>query len=167
MGIDDDRDGEGYHFYGSAIDEETGPTRSYRKKVKDVASTRQVPLHMQEVTDSDGRKRFHGAFTGGFSAGYYNTVGSKEGWAPQQFKSSRGDRAAVQQRVEDYLDEDELQESRKATIGTKVRQNTGVDFNIFFSLSFSFNLGDDVCRLLLLGAMLASLGLRRTIQKLT
>lgn len=23
--------------------------------------------------------RFHGAFTGGFSAGYFNTVGSKEG----------------------------------------------------------------------------------------
>lgn len=31
------------------------------------------------VTDSEGRRRFHGAFTGGFSAGYYNTVGSKEG----------------------------------------------------------------------------------------
>ena len=25
------------------------------------------------------RQRFHGAFTGGFSAGYFNTVGSKEG----------------------------------------------------------------------------------------
>ena len=33
----------------------------------------------QYVTDSEGRRRFHGAFTGGFSAGYYNTVGSKEG----------------------------------------------------------------------------------------
>lgn len=31
------------------------------------------------VTDEQGRRRFHGAFTGGFSAGYYNTVGSKEG----------------------------------------------------------------------------------------
>ena len=30
----------------------------------------------QQVTDSEGRRRFHGAFTGGFSAGYYNTVGS-------------------------------------------------------------------------------------------
>ena len=30
------------------------------------------------------RKRFHGAFTGGFSAGYFNTVGSKEGWKPRQ-----------------------------------------------------------------------------------
>lgn len=33
----------------------------------------------QYVTDDQGRRRFHGAFTGGFSAGYYNTVGSKEG----------------------------------------------------------------------------------------
>lgn len=31
----------------------------------------------QEVTDEQGRRRFHGAFTGGFSAGYFNTVGSK------------------------------------------------------------------------------------------
>ena len=28
---------------------------------------------------SKGRRRFHGAFTGGFSAGYFNTVGSEEG----------------------------------------------------------------------------------------
>ena len=34
------------------------------------------------VTDARGRRRFHGAFTGGFSAGYFNTVGSKEGWKP-------------------------------------------------------------------------------------
>ena len=27
-----------------------------------------------EVYDSEGRRRFHGAFTGGFSAGYFNTV---------------------------------------------------------------------------------------------
>lgn len=33
----------------------------------------------QQVRDEKGRRRFHGAFTGGFSAGYYNSVGSKEG----------------------------------------------------------------------------------------
>lgn len=33
----------------------------------------------QTVKDSRGRQRFHGAFTGGFSAGYFNSVGSKEG----------------------------------------------------------------------------------------
>ena len=31
------------------------------------------------VKDKQGRRRFHGAFTGGFSAGYYNTVGTEEG----------------------------------------------------------------------------------------
>lgn len=41
-----------------------------------------VPLHLQEVVDEKGRKRLHGAFTGGFSAGYFNTVGSKEGEYP-------------------------------------------------------------------------------------
>ena len=38
-----------------------------------------VGLHEQVVRDAQGRIRFHGAFTGGFSAGYFNTVGSKEG----------------------------------------------------------------------------------------
>jgi hypothetical protein len=32
---------------------------------------------------------------GGFSAGYWNTVGSKEGWAPSTFVSSRKQRAGV------------------------------------------------------------------------
>jgi len=32
-----------------------------------------------QVRDEKGRRRLHGAFTGGFSAGYFNTVGSKEG----------------------------------------------------------------------------------------
>ena len=54
----------------------------------------EVPLHaLQEVTDEEGRRRFHGAFTGGYSAGYYNTVGSLEGWQPSTFKSSRDKRA--------------------------------------------------------------------------
>lgn len=38
-----------------------------------------APVWKQEARDERGRKRFHGAFTGGFSAGYFNTVGSKEG----------------------------------------------------------------------------------------
>ncbi|OXV06715.1 hypothetical protein Egran_05518 [Elaphomyces granulatus] len=52
-----------------------------------------VPIWRQEVTNERGRKRLHGAFTGGFSAGYFNTVGSKEGWAPASFSSSRQNRA--------------------------------------------------------------------------
>uniref|UniRef100_A0A7I4YHP2 G-patch domain-containing protein n=1 Tax=Haemonchus contortus TaxID=6289 RepID=A0A7I4YHP2_HAECO len=63
------------------------------------------------VTDENGRRRFHGAFTGGFSAGYYNTVGTKEGWAPQSYLSSRDQRAAkFQQRAEDLMDEEDLGE---------------------------------------------------------
>lgn len=79
------------------------------------------------MTDDQGRRRFHGAFTGGFSAGYFNTVGSKEGkydrriteycffvfafaservlivpfapagWAPSSFVSTRGNRSDRQQ----------------------------------------------------------------------
>ncbi|CAG8761067.1 11679_t:CDS:2, partial [Acaulospora colombiana] len=45
-------------------------------KVKD--KNEFVPLWKQEVRDEQGRRRLHGAFTGGFSAGYFNTVGSKE-----------------------------------------------------------------------------------------
>lgn len=40
-----------------------------------------------------GELLFHGAFTGGFSAGYFNTVGSKEGWTSSAtFVSRRRDK---------------------------------------------------------------------------
>ena len=39
----------------------------------------QVSFYHLQVRYEEGRRRFHGAFTGGYSAGYYNTVGSKEG----------------------------------------------------------------------------------------
>ncbi|KAJ9126346.1 hypothetical protein QFC24_002080 [Naganishia onofrii] len=67
------------------------------------------------VRDEEGRRRFHGAFTGGFSAGYYNSVGSKEGWAPSAFKSSRQNRAGNsgrQQTAEDFMDEEDLADLR-------------------------------------------------------
>ena len=38
-----------------------------------------ISIHEQTVSDAQGRLRFHGAFTGGFSAGYFNSVGTKEG----------------------------------------------------------------------------------------
>lgn len=48
--------------------------------VADEPLKKPVPLHEQTVKDEKGRyQRFHGAFTGGFSAGYFNTVGTKEG----------------------------------------------------------------------------------------
>jgi len=37
------------------------------------AAKKPVRIEDQEVRDENGRRRFHGAFTGGFSAGYYNT----------------------------------------------------------------------------------------------
>jgi len=65
----------------------------------------------QEVLDSEGRRRLHGAFTGGFSAGYFNTVGSKEGWTPSTFVSSRSNRAKITaQRTEDFMDAEDVAE---------------------------------------------------------
>uniref|UniRef100_A0A8B9JHX0 G patch domain containing 1 n=1 Tax=Astyanax mexicanus TaxID=7994 RepID=A0A8B9JHX0_ASTMX len=71
-----------------------------------------VPLQDQTVKDEKGRfKRFHGAFTGGFSAGYFNTVGTKEGWTPSTFVSSRQQKAEKQNaRPEDFMDEEDFGE---------------------------------------------------------
>jgi hypothetical protein len=48
-------------------------------------------------------ERFHGAFTGGFSAGYFNTVDTKEGWTPST------DKKASQSR-EDFMDDQDHDE---------------------------------------------------------
>ncbi|OLY82808.1 G patch domain-containing protein 1-like protein [Smittium mucronatum] len=77
---DHDSDNELFVKYGSEYSE---------------TSSKFVPTHEQIATDDAGNRRFHGAFTGGFSAGYYNTVGSAEGWAPSTFVSSRSNRAKV------------------------------------------------------------------------
>ena len=83
------------------------------------------------MRDEQGRRRLHGAFTGGFSAGYYNTVGSETGmlesfllvcsdhlspgWTPSTFKSSRTDRAAKKTaKPEDFMDEEDLAELRES-----------------------------------------------------
>ncbi len=51
-----------------------------RMCISDEPIRKPVPVHEQTVKDEKGRyQRFHGAFTGGFSAGYFNTVGTKEG----------------------------------------------------------------------------------------
>uniref|UniRef100_A0A7E4W411 G-patch domain-containing protein n=1 Tax=Panagrellus redivivus TaxID=6233 RepID=A0A7E4W411_PANRE len=89
--------------YGTAfekLEDEDGPIKKRPKRV-----------HEEVVTDERGRRRFHGAFTGGFSAGYFNSVGSKHGWVPQTFKSSRNKRAEVgEARPEDFMDEEDLGE---------------------------------------------------------
>lgn len=118
-------DEEDFCFWGTPVEQEV-ETRAgqHRKEVKDAAATRALPLHKQEVTDEQGRRRFHGAFTGGYSAGYFNTVGSKEGWQPSEFRSSRESRAAVQQSVEQFLDEDELEDLRKTNLQTTHEYDT-------------------------------------------
>lgn len=79
---------------------------------EDAPRKKPVPIHDQVVTDSRGRRRFHGAFTGGFSAGYFNTVDTKEGWEPKTFISSRSQKSteSAAQRPEDYMDEDDFGE---------------------------------------------------------
>ena len=78
---------------------------------EDAPRKKAVPVHDQIVTDTEGRRRFHGAFTGGFSAGYFNTVGTKEGWQPSTFISSRSKKGEQrQQRPEDFMDDDDMGE---------------------------------------------------------
>lgn len=86
----------------------------------------------QDLTakDKQGRRRFHGAFTGGFSAGFFNTVGTKEGFTPSTFVSSRskklddaGSGPSRSMQPEDFMDEEDLEEygiaPRKfATVGS-------------------------------------------------
>lgn len=48
-----------------------------------------------------GKRVFHGAFTGGFSAGYFNTVGSKEGWKPNN-------NINYNQNISDFMDEEDF-----------------------------------------------------------
>ena len=57
-----------------------------------------------DVFKIDGKRRFHGAFTGGFSAGHWNTVGTEEGWTPQEFRSSRGEKVANKVKFKFYND---------------------------------------------------------------
>lgn len=47
---------------------------------------------------------------------YFNTAGSKEGWTPSTFVSSRQNRAkdALKQRAEDFMDEDDIREAEEA-----------------------------------------------------
>ncbi|CAI2360364.1 unnamed protein product [Moneuplotes crassus] len=49
-----------------------------------------------------GQRRFHGAFTGGFHAGYNNTVGSEAGFKPAQFDRNK------KYTVFDIMDEEDL-----------------------------------------------------------
>ncbi|CAK9330021.1 unnamed protein product [Citrullus colocynthis] len=119
-------DEEDFIFYGTPIEREEEINSRKKKSVADASGTmRSLPHWKQEVRDEEGRRRFHGAFTGGFSAGHYNTVGSKEGWTPQSFTSSRKNRAEVkQQNILNFLDEDEKAELEGRGLGTSSQFDT-------------------------------------------
>ncbi|KAI8327461.1 hypothetical protein BD560DRAFT_418055 [Blakeslea trispora] len=99
--------GENFVVFGTAFPEQTEKDRRAGR----TDSGQFVPSWKQEVRDEHGRRRFHGAFTGGFSAGYFNTVGSKEGWEPSQYVSSRTARNERKEaKPEDFMDEEDLQD---------------------------------------------------------
>ncbi|CAC19736.1 Gpl1-Gih35-Wdr83 complex RNA-binding subunit [Schizosaccharomyces pombe] len=78
-----------------------------------------VPVWKQEARDERNRKRFHGAFTGGFSAGYFNTVGSKEGWQPKSWKSSRNENKSVHgMTIDDIMDEEDRADQELSKVYT-------------------------------------------------
>ncbi|KAL6318921.1 hypothetical protein AAG906_001394 [Vitis piasezkii] len=127
-----DADEEDYVFYGTPIEREEEMTSRKKKAVAESSGLlRSLPPGSKRysrllfVTDEEGRRRFHGAFTGGFSAGFYNTVGSKEGWAPQSFTSSRKNRAEVKkQSIFSFLDDDEKAEMEGHSLGTSLQFDT-------------------------------------------
>lgn len=97
---EDDERGSGVKFYGTPF-----------APLRDEEAPSKKPDIDLTVRDEEGRRRFHGAFTGGFSAGYWNTVGSKEGWVPSQFVSNRKekwDKGLVKGKPEDYMDEEDF-----------------------------------------------------------
>jgi len=105
----------GLRVLGSLMYTEEGEAKEHKafKKAQaaKAAQGADKPVWQQEVLDSEGRKRLHGAFTGGYSAGYFNTVGSKEGWTPSTFVSSRSNRAKIAaQRTEDFMDAEDIAE---------------------------------------------------------
>ena len=126
MGADSDSDD--YVLVGTPI-EQAAARHKAAAAGGPAAVARAPPVWQQEATDEQGRRRFHGAFTGGFSAGYYNTVGSKEGWAPASFVSSRGARADAGEAKPDaraFMDEDEVLEldARRNAVGTRAEFDT-------------------------------------------
>uniref|UniRef100_A0AC35TP31 G-patch domain-containing protein n=1 Tax=Rhabditophanes sp. KR3021 TaxID=114890 RepID=A0AC35TP31_9BILA len=93
-------------------------------EVNTAISKKPQPIHEQIVTDEKGRRRLHGAFTGGFSAGYFNSVGSKHGWVPTTYVSHKGKKGDMEvQRPEDFMDEEDLGEFGFASTRLKMKNN--------------------------------------------
>jgi len=81
------------------------------KPLEEKDNIRKKPIAVEEqiVRDVNGIRRFHGAFTGGFSAGHFNTVNTPQGWYPKHFKSSREAKSdKAEQKPEDFMDDEDL-----------------------------------------------------------
>ncbi|VIO91791.1 Uncharacterized protein BM_BM5278 [Brugia malayi] len=121
-------------IYGTELEELSDGTSS-------VNTIRPLAIEEQVVKDEKGRKRFHGAFTGGFSAGYFNTVGSKEGWIPKKFKSTRDERGErIDSKPEDFMDEEDLSEFGIASRRIKTSANVGGNNNDRHLLAWERNM---------------------------
>lgn len=108
--------------------------------VEDVPSKKPCHIEDQIVTDENGKRRFHGAFTGGFSAGFWNTVGSLEGWTPQSFKSSRSEKAAqMKQKPTDFMDSEDLGEFGIAPQRIQTTEDFAIDADEAKSNKRKFN----------------------------
>ena len=90
--------GDEFSFYGTAFPDLEVNQNAPKRAELDLT-----------VRDERGRRRFHGAFTGGFSAGYFNSVGTKEGWAPSQFVSKKSERIkGFKRKPEDFMDDEDF-----------------------------------------------------------
>ena len=78
-----------------------------------------------------GKKIFHGAFTGGFSAGYFNTVGSKEGWKPNN-------NINYNQTIEDFMDDEDYKNAH-----VEINKSSFNNYNNNLILNNSFILNND------------------------
>lgn len=99
-------------FVGTPLPEEKSEEDMTRKER--IERNKYLPVWKQGVYDEDGRRLFHGAFKGGWDAGYNNSVGTKEGFTPLGvIKSSRDKKANIQrQKIEDFLDEEDLEDMK-------------------------------------------------------
>ncbi|KAJ1872544.1 hypothetical protein LPJ55_003002 [Coemansia sp. RSA 990] len=81
------------------------------------------------------------AFKGGFSAGYFGTVGSKEGWEPSSFVSSRSNRASHQpQKPVDFMDDEDIADLRASRVFAVRREYSATNsdsVNAFMALAQS------------------------------
>lgn len=55
-----DSDSEDFISVGTPLERERDAPGGYKKKPQDPSSTKTLPVWKQEVTDEEGRRRFHG-----------------------------------------------------------------------------------------------------------